>query len=403
MSTRLQALETALAELEREGALSAEQRSLVVARVRAAWNQRRVDFAAVVAAFGGLLIAAGLLYLVAYNWELLGKAAKLGITFGVWGGLHWAGWRLTERGQHPLVGRGLTLAAVAAFGGALGLVAQIYNLSSHYPHAALLWWTLSLPVAFATRSRAVLELVLALALVWAGWCTGVWVDDQPRDQFADWLANFTLVGGALAALLAALVSLCQGTRYAAFVPSLRRPIVLLAASAPFVLAFEETWTGAHAWWPDADAAAAVGAGELLARLTPVWAASGAAALVLTVATLRARGAHVAIGWGLLAATLALALLALFAPYWLPLVANLVLFGGALTAIALAARLGRAPLATAGVVLFLAGVLARYFEHLWDKLDGAFAFLATGALLLGVAWAFERGRRAARQELGAVKS
>ncbi|MBL8801303.1 MAG: DUF2157 domain-containing protein [Planctomycetes bacterium] len=399
MSNRLQALERALAELEREGALSAEQRSLVAARLRAVWNERRVDFAAVVAAFGGLLIAAGLLYLVGYNWELLGKAAKLAIVFGVWFGLHWAGWRLTERGEHPLVGRGLTLAAVAAFGGALGLVAQIYNLSAHYPHAALLWWTLSIPIALATRSRAVLELVLALALVWAGWHTGVWIEDQPRPQFAAWLANFTLVGAALAALLAALVALCDGTRFAAFAPTLRRPIVLLAASAPFVLAFEEAWTGAHAGWPDADAA--VGAGELLARLTPVWAACGAAALVLAVATLRARGAHVAIGWGLLAATVALALLALFAPYWLPLVANLVLFGGALTAIALAARLGRAPLATAGVVLFLAGVVARYFEYLWDKLDGAFAFLATGALLLGVAWVFERGRRAARTQLGAL--
>ena len=400
MSNRLQALERALAELEREGALSAEQHSLVAARLRAVWNERRVDFAAVVAAFGGVLIAAGLLYLVGYNWELLGKAAKLGIVFGVWLGLHWAGWRLTERGEHPLVGRGLTLAAVAAFGGALGLVAQIYNLSSHYPHAALLWWTLSIPIALATRSRAVLELVLLLALVWAGWHTGVWIEDQPRAQVADWLANFTLVGAALAALLSALVALCDGTRLAAFVPTLRRPIVLLAASAPFVLAFDEAWTGAHAWWPDADAAAAIGALELLGRLAPVWAACGAAALVLAVATLRARGAHVSIGWGLLAATVALALLALFAPYWLPLVANLVLFGGALTAIALASRLGRAPLATAGVVLFLAGVVARYFEYLWDKLDGAFAFLATGALLLGVAWLFERGRRAARAQIGA---
>ena len=402
MSTRLQALETALAELEREGALSAEQRSLVVARVRAAWNQRRVDFAAVVAAFGGLLIAAGLLYLVAYNWELLGKAAKLGITFGVWGGLHWAGWRLTERGQHPLVGRGLTLAAVAAFGGALGLVAQIYNLSSHYPHAALLWWTLSLPVAFATRSRAVLELVLALALVWAGWCTGVWIDDRPRALFADWATNLTLVGAALAALLAGLVALCERSSCAAFVPTLRRPIVVLAACAPFVFAFEENWSPTQVGPLDAPQATA-GVLDLLARLAPFWAACGAAALVLATATWRRRSPYVAIGWGLLAASVGLASLALFAPYWLPLVANLVLFGGALTAIALAARLGRAPLATAGVVLFLAGVLARYFEHLWDKLDGAFAFLATGALLLGVAWAFERGRRAARQELGAVKS
>jgi len=401
MKHQLQAAESVLAELEREGQLSAEQRSLVAARLRAVWTVRRVDFAAVVAAFGGVLIAAGLLYLVGYNWELLSKAAKLSIVAGVWFGLHWAGWRLTERGAHPLVGRGLTLAAVAAFGGAIGLVAQIYNLSAHYPHAALLWWSLSVPIALVTRSRAVLEFVLVLALVWAAWHVGVWIDDQPRDQVADWLANFTLVGAALAALLAALVALCDKTNYAQFVPTLRRPIVLLAASAPFVLAFEEAWTDPETWWPDAQDAAAASTFDLLARLAPVWAACGAAALLLAIATLRRRTPHVSIGWGLLAATVALALLALFAPSWLPLVANIVLFGGALTAIALASRLGRAPLATAGVVLFLAGVVARYFEYLWDKLEGAFAFLATGALLLGVAWAFERGRRAARATLSTV--
>jgi uncharacterized membrane protein len=281
-------------------------------------------------------------------------------------------------------------------------VAQIYNLSSHYPHAALLWWTLSIPIALATRSRAVLELVLLLALVWAGWHTGVWIEDQPHDDVADWLGNFTLVGAALSALLAALVALCEGTSYAAFVPALRRPIVPLAASAPFVLAFEEAWTDAGVWSSGAQAAATLSALEHLARLTPVWAACGAAALALGVATLRRRAPHVPIGWGLLAATVVLALLALFAPTWLPLVANVALFGGALTAIALASRLGRAPLATAGVLLFLAGVVARYFEYLWDKLEGAYAFLATGALLLGVAWAFESGRRAARAKLGAPK-
>ncbi len=402
MSNRLQALEAALAELESEGRLSAEQREQVAQRLRAVWNARRVDFASVVAAFGGLLVAAGLLYLVGYNWAALGKAGKLALVFGVWFGLHALGWRLAERGESPRLGRAFTLAGVLAFGGALGLVAQIYNLSSHYPHAVLSWWALSIPIALVTRSRAVLVAVLALALVWTAWHTGVWLDDQNYAHDRDWLANFPLVGAALAALLCALVALCERTGYSDFAPVLRRPIVALAAAAPFVLAFHEPWSGSPSWLSNTDAADSANWAQQLQRLAPVWTAGGVAALGLTLAALRSRAIHVRIGWGILAATALLALLALFAPRWIPLAANAALFGGALTAIALATHLGRAGLASAGVLLFLAGVVARYFEYLWDKLEGAYAFLSTGALLLGVAWVFEHRRRAVRARAEAAK-
>lgn len=402
MSKRLQSLERALEELEREGQLTSQQRTLVAERLRAAWNERRVDFVAVVAAFGAMLVAAGLLYLIGYNWELLGKSLKLALVFGVWLALHFAGWRLAERGEHPRVGRALTLAGVLAFGGALGLVAQIYNLSSHYPHAVLLWWALSIPVALVTRSRSVLVTVLVLALLWVNWHMGVWIDDQPLSNERDWLANYPLVGAALAALLAGLVALCERSSYSEFAPLLRRPIVALAAVAPFVLAFHEPWSRDQSWWTGPDGAAAPELGQQLGRLAPVWSACGVAALALGLATLRRRAIHVRIGWGLLAATALLALLALFAPRWLPLVANVVLFGGALVAIALATHLGRASVASAGIGLFVAGIVARYFEYLWDKLEGAYAFLATGALLLGAAWVFENRRRAVRARLEATK-
>lgn len=395
MSKRLEALERALAELEQEGRLSGEQRELVVQRLREVWSARRVDFASVVAAFGGVLVAAGLLYLVGYNWEALGKLAKLVLVFGVWLGLHFAGWRLAERGEYPRLGRAFTLAGVLAFGGALGLVAQIYNLSSHYPNAVLLWWTLSIPIALVTRSRAVLVAVLALALLWTAWHAGVWLDDQPNDRERDWLANLPLLGAAWAALLCALVALCERTSYADFAEVLRKPIVPLAAAAPFVLAFHEPWHGQPSWWAQASEAGDPALSEHLERLKPVWVACSVAALALGAASARTRAPHVRIGFGLLVATVLLALLTLLAPSWLPLVANIALFGGALTAIALATRLERASLASSGVLLFLAGVVARYFEYLWDKLEGAYAFLSTGALLLGVAWVFEQRRRSTR--------
>lgn len=402
MSKRLQALEGALVELEREGRLSAEQRELVNARLREVWNARRIDFTAIVAAFGALLMVAGLLYLIGYNWEQLGKPGKLGIVFGVWFGLHFAGWRLAQGGDYPRIARAFTLAGVLAFGGALGLVAQIYNLSSHYPNAVLLWWTLSIPIALVTRSRAVLVAVLALALVWTAWHTGVWLDDQQGNHERDWLANFPLVGAAFAAVLCALVALCEDTSFSEFAPVLRRPVLALAAAAPFVLAFHEPWSDASPHWWTSPAVDGPALGEHFGLLAPVWTACACAALALAVATVRSRALHVRIGWGILVATALHALVAVFAPRWIPIFANVALFGGALTAIALATHLSRASLASAGILLFLAGVVARYFEYLWDKLEGAYAFLSTGALLLGVAWVFENRRRAARARLEASK-
>jgi uncharacterized membrane protein len=45
-----------------------------------------------------------------------------------------------------------------------------------------------------------------------------------------------------------------------------------------------------------------------------------------------------------------------------------------------------------VALFALLVFTRYLEYLWDKLEGAYAFLATGALLLTLGWLLELRRR-----------
>lgn len=397
MSKRQQTIERTLDELVSEGHLSAEQRGLVAARLDVALNSSRVDFTAVVAGLGALLIAAGLLYLVGYNWEQLGKSTKLALIFGVWAGLHFAGWRLAEHpGGHPRVGRAFTLAGVLAFGGAIGLVAQIYNLSSHYPNAVLMWWALSVPVALVTRSRAVLVAVMALALIWAGWHLGIWIEDLPSDNERDWLANYTLVAAALAALLSALAAWADDSRFDTFAGVLRAPLVPAAALAPFVLAFHEPWRpSASSWRAASDLAAAPDLREALVRTAPVWLSIALAAAACGVLTQRKGAASLRFAWILVAQALLLALTVVLAPRWTPVIANVVLFGGALLVIALASRVGRGKLASAGVLVFVTGVVARYFEYLWDKLEGAYAFLATGALLMGAAWVFENRRRALR--------
>lgn len=373
-----------LLELEREGRISAEQRELVERRLEPALQRGRgVDFATVVAGLGGLLVAAGLLYLVGYNWEQLTKPLKLALVFGVWFALHLAGWILAEKpGKHPALGRAFTLIGVLAFGGALGLVAQIYHLSSHYPHAVLLWWSLSVPVALVTRSRAILAVVMALFFVWSAWHLGAWLDDgSGRASGQIFLANYTLVGLALGAALQALATLAARSEYAHFEPELRRPILPLVALAPFALAFHEPWWGRA---PQ---------DEALKWLAPIGVAVFCAALLLGLAAMRRGVAATRDGWILLGFVLLLAANVLLAPEFVPVTANLVLFGGALALVGLGLAEERRNLASWGIFLFVVGVLARYFEYLWEKLEGAYAFLATGAVLMAAAFIFQNRRRA----------
>lgn len=386
--TRLQTrIDAALVELEREGQLAPAQRAAVAARIQQALQTGRGhDFATVVAMLGGLLIAAGLLYLIGYNWEALGKLAKLALIFTVWGGLHAAGWWFAERRGQLAIGRAFTLVGVLAFGGAIGLVAQIYHLSAHYPNSILLWWLLSVPIVLVTGSRAILAAVLAVGLLWVGWHLGVWLDDHGARHGRDWLVNYLLVGMAVGASLLALVAAMPEPRRQLFGAVLRAPVLPLACAVPFGLAFHEPW-----WdMTPADLPAV--------RLLPVVVAAGCAALLIAVAAARRGVAAIRDPAILLGLLLLHGIVALAVPRGLPILANLVLFGGSLSLVALGVAEARGRLATWGIFLFVAGAVARYFEYLWDKLEGAYAFLASGALLLAAAFLFENRRRAVAARL-----
>lgn len=373
-------IEAALDELERDGTLSAAQRAVVGQRVlRAARPLRGIDLVAIVAGLGALLVGAGLLYLLGDHWLDLARGTKLALVFALWGAVHVGGYALAERpGRYPRVGRALTLLGVLAFGGATVLVAQMYHLAAHHPHAVLAWWVLSIPIALVTRSRAVLAAVIGIALLWSVWQTGVWVEDLPlRDARAS-AGNLFLVGLAFAPVLAALATLAAGGTYAAFAPVLRGPVLVVAILPVFVLAFHEPWWSAR--------------GESVV-LAPAFVAASVAFAVVSFATWRRGARATREAWMLLGALVVLAATALLAPRGVPVAANALVFGGALLLAALGVREGRSVLVTTGVLVFVLGAVARYFEYLFARLEGAYAFLATGVLLLGAAFVFENRRRA----------
>lgn len=392
----------ALAELERNGTLTAAQRERVAARLAGALAgpDRGSRLAGIVAAFGGLCLGVGVISLVAFHWEELGKPAKLALAAAVWLGLHAAGFWLAEppvggaaprgpRGRYPRVGVALTLAGVLAYGAAIGVVAQVYHLTSEQPNALLLWWLASVPVLVWRRSRAVAVLVAVLFLVWAFAQAGTWLERAGSIDDLEGFAAFGALAFALAALLAALAA--RPGRAGALLAPLDSLAVLLGCAAAYAASFRFPWTEGE--W--------VGKPPAFRAFAPAALAAGAA-LVVVALDARARGAWWApddarpprrMAAVLLGACAAFALAAAFARPAVPLVANALLVGAALALAADGvARGGRRSIDLA-TALFGLLVVTRYFEYLWDRLEGAYAFLGTGVLLIGLGWALERRRRA----------
>lgn len=382
----------AIAALEREGSLTASQREQLEQRLDEALapRDRGARFAAVVGALGATLIAAGVLYLVGYNWDELSKPLKLTLVFGLWAGVHAAaGWCSLRPGRYPQLGTALTVLGVLCFGAAIGLVAQIYHLVSHYPNAVLAWWALNVPLLLWSRSRAVQVAVTGLFLVWCFWHFGVyaehvnWVGLEEHGILAG-----TLIAG-LALLGCGLAECATESAWECFAGLWRGLAWLALIVAPFVLGFEDLWierrgtlfanidAGLHATRPlHAFALAALlGAGLLAARW---WRTRTFTAPVL-----------VALSIG---SALALALLIALAPFSMPVTANVVLLTVLVLTVRAGTRQGRPGLVNLAVAAFCVALFARYVEHLWDKLEGAYAFLTSGALLLGLGWFLEHRRR-----------
>jgi uncharacterized membrane protein len=403
MSHTQRRIADALSQLERDGTLGAEQRRVVEQRLAGALDARAGAagrFTTILVSLGAVLVAAGILYLCAYHWEGLAKGTKLAIVFGGLAALHGAGFALAVKpGGHAKLGIAFTLIGVLSFGAAIGLVAQIYNLRAHYPWAMCAWWILSVPILLVTRSRAILVVVLALFLGWAGWHTGVWLDDLSKHAFERGLiAGFGLLAAGIAVFLAGLARSCAGTRFASFSAPLGWLVRPLAAFGPFLLAFRDPWKtrdpNEHEFlfW--------TGRGDLAAgHFAPFAIAITAGVVLLAWNALRDRGVRSTLELWILAGTaLFLAANVWLQPGSLFLTANAMLLALAVGWSWVGVHTGSSSTVYFAVLVFTATVIARYFEYLWDKLEGAFAFLSIGALLVAAGFLLDNRRRALKARL-----
>ncbi|MCZ6786955.1 MAG: DUF2157 domain-containing protein [Planctomycetota bacterium] len=123
--------------------------------------------AATIYVLGALLIGAGILSFVAWNWELMSRAVKLGILGLMLVAAHSAGywmWRVADR--LPRLGHALTLLGSLIFGASIGLVYQMFHITTD-PAAGWGMWAIGAgAAAWALRSVPNGALAAVVAVIW---------------------------------------------------------------------------------------------------------------------------------------------------------------------------------------------------------------------------------------------
>ncbi len=207
-------------------------------------------FLAIISFVGAILVAAGIVLLIAANWDAIPRGVKLAVGLVLMLGAHGAGWWLREpplspsdgervsegrgRGRYPKTGEALHLAGALLFLGNIALVGQIYHLVSRPPNAFLLWWAGIAALPWLLRSE-VLHLLALLAFgIWFG--TEINQDDSVirlRDECQ------VLAYALLGLVYAGMGLVLRRSAYASFAKVTERFGLL----ALLVFAFPLTWRG----------------------------------------------------------------------------------------------------------------------------------------------------------------
>jgi hypothetical protein len=156
-----------LPEWEAEGLITAEAARTLAERYP---EEERLGLAQIlIGGLGALLIGAGLIAVIGYNWDDFSNPVRLCFALGPLlltqaGSL--AALRAGERCPAWVREAAALLQAMAA-GAAIALVAQIYHIGGEWPVFLLVWCLLSLPLAWTLRADSVAMFYLIGIAVWA--------------------------------------------------------------------------------------------------------------------------------------------------------------------------------------------------------------------------------------------
>jgi uncharacterized membrane protein len=311
---------------------------------------------------GGLMLAAGVLLLVAARWEDLSPTARLSVVLVMVAAFHIAGALVTGRFEALAVT--LHTVGTAALGAGIFLAAQIFNLEEHWPGGFMLWAAGAWVAWWLRRDWPQAALAAVLTPIWLG---GEWAVAGEGGQ----MNPRVLLAGLLLLALAYLTA-ATGERRGL----VRRSLVWIGSLAILPCALSTAISGTMPY-PTPAGRAAEAAGWLAAVVVP----SAVACL------LRRREALVNLAfvpWVVLLSLLSQWKWTLAVQGWCAL--------GALGLIAWGARESRAERINLGFAGFALSVFSFYISSMTDKLGRSASLIGLGLLFLAGGWLLERSRR-----------
>ena len=145
---------------------------------------------AVIFTIGSLLLGGGLISFVAANWEVIPTPIKLALLFSALLGLHTIGFWLWHSKNWRRLGHALIFCGCLVFGANIGLVAQIFHISSNWYGGFGAWALGSLVMAWAVRSWIIGVLALGTSFIWF---LGFQSDHDPSASFYPLILAITLL------------------------------------------------------------------------------------------------------------------------------------------------------------------------------------------------------------------
>ncbi len=397
---------------------------------------------------GVLLLGSGVITFFAAHWAGMSKLAKLLVLFGSMSSAYVAAAVTATRGNLPRVSQGLWLLGVILFGANIMLIAQIYNIDSHYPNGVLMWALGGLLVAYTIPAQLALAAAIALGVLWTGmehmdfnrhvhWPFLLfWLACLPPIYRHNWLRtlHLALIGlllwscftyfdflweydasgrhgaqlylmqifflGYLALFVTGLL-LEQRDDTRKFAAMTRHYAAFAALCAFFALTFPEIqhssrWLfagdgrlPADAWWLGLTVLAAGALGGLVLKHQRT---QHAAAIPV----------HLQWGRGLLATLLALILANVFmngsVGGQIALAFNLLFFAALVWLVFHALYSSDRTLLNFSFLFFAAWLLSRYFDTFWTLLDRSMFFMAGGLALIAGGYFLEQQRRKLDQKI-----
>src|SRR5262249_42744266 len=146
-------------EWVQEGLITAVQRQRIIKRYEGSSSGRQMPsaqhstFTATIATCGALLVGLGVILFFASNWSQLAPWSKMALLLGAMGTVYGAAVSLDQ--SYPRMSRAFFFLGAILFGSNIFLVAQAYNISSHWPNGVLTWALGIIPLALLIGSRGI--------------------------------------------------------------------------------------------------------------------------------------------------------------------------------------------------------------------------------------------------------